>query len=588
MSSRKVILVLSALMLIGLLGIVYSRAVRAREGELPTVGPSVLATPIAASISTLTATATLTSTPTSTATPTSTLTPTATPTSTSTPTPTATYTPQPPASPVVKIAYPGSGISVAAGQQVAVQSTTVAEAGVARVELWADGVLYASTPNPRTGWWVLYATQTWSSTVLGNHTLVLRGYDILGQVSADAVTTVNVVSPPAKPAVWFTQPTAPNGRIVVQSGDNVLLDYTANDDVGVTRLELWADGQIFAVDTSSGQSSVMQAQHSWSSTTLGDHTLFVRAYDTQQQYSDSASLIIGVADRDPPNVSLNSPANGAQIPVAGSVPVTISANDSKGITHVELWVDNLLYLTWISPSPVGESATSLSLDWQRPSVGNHTLYVVASDSVGLSTTTPQIAVNVVARPRPTFVPGPHLAVNPVASPSSLLFQTITGQSDPNVNIFIASEAGRISGRSNSAGAFAITINLIPQTVNHLVVRAAYNDRGATVTETRTDVNGSPLDIQQVLAPTTTPVLPTPTFTPVPPTPTFTPLPPSPTFTPVPPTPTFTPLPPLPTFTPLPPSPTFTPVPSTSTPVPPTPTVRATPPSPSPRPTRRRR
>jgi hypothetical protein len=196
---------------------------------------------------------------------------------------------------------------------------------------------------------------------------------------------------------------------------------------------------------------------------------------------------------------------------------------------VELWVDNLIYAIWNSSVPQGETPVHLSLAWQQPSQGSHTLYVIATDSVGQSTQTPSITVNITAppQPTPTTIPGPRLTVNPVISPTDLSYQTITGQTDPNVNVTIVGEAGRFYERSNAEGTFAITINLASQRVNHLIVSAAYDNPAAAVTETQTDVNGNPLAITQVPSPTPMPVPPTPTpaFTLIPPTPTFTPVPP---------------------------------------------------------------
>jgi hypothetical protein len=118
----------------------------------------------------------------------------------------------------------------------------------------------------------------------------------------------------------------------------------------------------------------------------------------------------------------------------------------------------------------------------------------------------------------------------VRSPTTLLRQTITGHTDPNVNVYITDEAGRFYERADAAGNFAITIRLAPRRVNRLVVIAAFDDPTATVTETRVDINGNPLNIRQILAPTRTPTPVPPTFTPTPVPPTYTP-------TPIPPTPT---------------------------------------------------
>lgn len=65
------------------------------------------------------------------------------------------------------------------------------------------------------------------------------------------------------------------------------------------------------------------------------------------------------------------------------------------------------------------------------------------------------AVNIVApvQPTPTPLSGPRLAVNPVQSLTHLLSQTITGQTDPNVNVYITSQAGRFYERADAEGSF---------------------------------------------------------------------------------------------------------------------------------------
>ena len=589
MFTKKSITLLSVLTLLALLLAACSGA---SAKAVPTPSQSPIETPTESPTPTPTVTATATLTPTPTAT--ETLTPTSTPTLTATP------TPQPVAAPSIRIVYPTSGTQVAAGQQVAIQSVATGGIGIAHIDLWADGAFYASVPNPNPHWNVMSASMVWSSTTLGNHTLTVLAYDDQGRRSVPASLMVTVTASSSAPTVWISRPYAPTGRIVLQVGDTVLLDYWATDSVGVTRMELWVDGQLYATNTNPGQTTVMQAQTTWSSGTIGDHTLFVRAYDTQQKYSDSSPLIIGLADRNPPNVTMDFPVNGEQLPARETASVVVSANDSKGITHVELWVDNLLYTTWNSASPVGESSVHLSLAWQQPRPGSHTLYVIADDSVGLTSQTPTITANVAVPPRPTPItrPGPRLMVNPVTSPTDLLYQTITGETGPRANVYVTSEGGQFYTLASANGTFAVTINLAPQTVNHLIVTATFDNPGASVTETQTDINGAPLNIAQVTAPTTLP----PTSTPVPPTPTPvppTPTPVPPTPTPVPPTPTpipptSTPVPPTsvpptptsvpPTPTPLPPTPTLvpptpTPVPPTPTPVPPTPTP--VPPTPTP-------
>lgn len=230
MSGRKFVSTLTGLVLLSLL-LAACKSAKASVSETPTGTPA--------------------STPALTETPTATL----------VPSPTATLTPTPAAGPEIRIFYPLAGTQIVAGQQIAIQSVAAADAGVARIELWADGALYATALNPNAALRAMSASQVWSSGVLGDHALAVRAIDNLGRASATAFVTVTVVANPTKPAVWFTEPYAPSGRIVVQSDTNVALEYTATDDAGIARVELWADGQIFAVDTNNGRSTIVQEQH---------------------------------------------------------------------------------------------------------------------------------------------------------------------------------------------------------------------------------------------------------------------------------------------------------------------------------------
>jgi hypothetical protein len=558
MYARRVMLILTMPLLLGLV----------LAACAPAAAPSS-ATPTAIPPTEVPATLTPTALPSVTATPTPTLTPvpptlTATlvpPTYTSTPvspTPTVAVSSTPVPGPTVQIIYPPTGTQVTAGQQIAIQSAAVAPAGIARIDLLVDGSVYTSTANPSPASTVMAASQLWSSTVQGNHTLTVVAYDTLGRVSAPASVVVNVVGTTAPPVVWFAQPYAPTGRIVVQAGDNVLLEYWATDNAGITRMELWVDGQLYATDTNPTPSTTMHIQRNWSSDSIGDHTLFARAYDTLGQSSDSATLIIGIASASPPQVNMDSPNDGDQFPVGQTVPIEVSASDSKGITHLELWIDGLLYSSWDSANSLGESSVQVNFGWQSPGAGGHSIYVKATDSVGKSTTTPTITVYIIAPP-PTSVPSTPIppTVTPVTIVPTFTLTPIPPTATPTYTPIPPTATPTFTPEPTATP----TPSPVPPTPT------------PTFTPTRVPPTATP--VPPTLTPTFTPVPPTPTFTPVPPTPTFTPtqVPPTstPTFTPVPPTPTFTPVPPTPTFTPtpVPPTPTFTPVPPTPTSVPPT-------------------
>ncbi len=411
---------------------------------IPNMGAKQVPAPAAVAVSSTPATsvsapASATPTPTPTATFTSTPVPptataTATPTAPSTPVPTQTTAAVLPSGPFIQIIYPASGGTVLAGQQIVVQSTASGAAGLAHVDLWVDGALYASTANPLPGGTTMAVAQPWSTSSAGSHTLAVVAYDVLGRASLTATAILQVPSA-AAPTAWFAQPYTSNNNVVLQVGDSVLLDYWGSAAAGVARLELWVDGNLVYSDSNSTSSMQMEVQHTWSSDTIGEHSLVARVYDTQNQTTDSTPLVIGLTDRNAPSATIVSPVDHSQVPAGQTVLVTVSASDTKGITHLELWADNSLINSWNSAQSIGQSTATVYFAWTSPSAGNHSLYVIADDSVGLSSTTTPILVSVVSQAptsTPTATATPTATSTPTMTPTSTPMPTMTATSAPTL------------------------------------------------------------------------------------------------------------------------------------------------------------
>ncbi len=99
---------------------------------------------------------------------------------------------QPPAKPTIVIVTPPNGSVYSVGEQVVVQSAAADAIGIARVELYADGlpVHVASAPVANQ---VQFSTlQSWTAASPGAHTLTVRAYNAAGTMAeAGVVVTVN-------------------------------------------------------------------------------------------------------------------------------------------------------------------------------------------------------------------------------------------------------------------------------------------------------------------------------------------------------------------------------------------------------------
>jgi hypothetical protein len=98
----------------------------------------------------------------------------------------------------------------------------------------------------------------------------------------------------SKPVVEILSP--PSGSRV-QLGEEVAVQFRGVDEVGLSRVELKADGMVVAVERSSraeGEPS-MTATLSWAPTTPGSHTLLLYAYNTEGAVSDPVGVSVIVA-----------------------------------------------------------------------------------------------------------------------------------------------------------------------------------------------------------------------------------------------------------------------------------------------------
>ena len=224
------------------------------------------------------------------------------------------------------------------------------------------------------------------------------GYDQsfgYGRVNALAAVNaaVNYVPPPdlTPPTVSMTAPA--DGATV--SGTAVV-DVTADDNVGVVKVDLYVDGIFFASDTGSPYS------FAWDTSTLqgGPHTLYAIAADAAGNTASTTLISVTVnnvpLDITPPQVSIDSPAAGTT--VSGTTKVTVLATDDVGVTRVELFVDGTSLGVLTTAPYCFNWNTTLSTN------GVHTLDVVAFDAAGnAGNATTTLTVSNVANQPPVAV-----------------------------------------------------------------------------------------------------------------------------------------------------------------------------------------
>ncbi len=96
-----------------------------------------------------------------------------------------------------------------------------------------------------------------------------------------------------KPTILIS---APLTGTKIDVGQTVSVESTATDAEGVTKVELWVDGQLYREDSPPAPQPSYTVVQPWLATAPGHHTLTVRAYNTGGKVSDLASVVVEVVE----------------------------------------------------------------------------------------------------------------------------------------------------------------------------------------------------------------------------------------------------------------------------------------------------
>lgn len=230
----------------------------------------------------------------------------------------------------------------------------------------------------------------YESTNPANHTNLQAGIssfynkNCVSAPTDNSAPQVSIASP--KNATNVTDPTS--------------IDVSASDDIGVTKVEIYADNALLATDTSAPYN------HSWSTASIsaGNHSLYAKAYDASGKVSTSTSVnVTKPSPNQPPTLSLKSPSGGATYTAPASITFEATASDSDGsVTKVEFYND---------VTKLGEATSApYSFTWQAVPAGTYNLSAKAYDDKGAITVIPPVTVTV-SNPIVNVAPPTSLALS---------------------------------------------------------------------------------------------------------------------------------------------------------------------------------
>ena len=305
--------------------------------------------------------------------------------------------------PVVQLVSPQTNAQVSVNQTIYVVAYATDDQGIARIELFVDNALVKSESAPPTSPQVFSALIPWAPMQIGASVLRVVAYDVTNRASATDEISVNVIADARKPSAAIVYPI---GIPQIELGEVVPIHGIATDEAGVVQLDLWVDNQLYTYASSQNPNGQTQfaAQFAWNALTPGQHTLMLRARDTQDQTTDSALLKVFVVDHHAP--VLNVAFERTNAPAGEPITVTIAALDASGIQRVELWNGKENISTIVSGNAARQTVLTTQVGWVNANPGDYALIVRAYNANGNVKESPAQIVSLLRPSQATPTPAP--------------------------------------------------------------------------------------------------------------------------------------------------------------------------------------
>lgn len=338
--------------------------------------------------------------------------------------------------PLATITVPIGEIDLTMGAPLVLQGVATDEVAITRVDLYVDNLLYtyvdSDKPQGQTPFAVAFM---WIPPSAGVHQVFLRAHDNRDQTGDSAPLLVNAADgqAPALTASFERDEVAANGTLLVHA-----LALSSNN---VARVELWADNEIAEVvgGASPGGQTTLDVQLVWDAGTVGDHSLFVRAYDRSGLNTSTLPHVIHVRATltyaptgtptvlpatavvppplptptpsvvlpEPPTIKLTTGEDPLALQLPGPVSIHLDAHGSIELDNVELWAyyqgeSNPALL--LAASAKGATDKTFNYPWTPPHAGVAYLFARIVDQLGQTAQSPVTFVYLLSPPAPSPTP----------------------------------------------------------------------------------------------------------------------------------------------------------------------------------------
>jgi uncharacterized repeat protein (TIGR01451 family) len=217
-----------------------------------------------------------------------------------------------------------------------------------------------------------------SNLSFGNHVLAAVASDNNGRLGTSAPKPVFVNG---EAIITIT---APNQNAVLAPGSATTITVTVTQSAGsnIREVEFFDGDQSIGVAPPNGPFSV-----TWSNIERGIHTLSVKVTDNADVITISAPLRITATL--PPTSAISAPANNASFPPDSNVTITATVQDGDGfVEKIDFYANNSLV------GSTQSAGTQARFVWERVPDGIYSIVAIATDDLGISTTSAPINITV--------------------------------------------------------------------------------------------------------------------------------------------------------------------------------------------------
>ncbi len=332
--------------------------------------------------------------------------------------------------PLVQVVTPLPNAQVSVSQTVYVVISATSEQTITRVQLYDDATL-VRTESLEPPLQTLITTIPWTPAHIGAHTLRVVAFDSDNRASAPEEVVVSVTPDTRRPTANIVYPLS---STQIELGGVLQVYAVATDEVGVRQMDLWVDNQLYTYVTSPKplEQPALTNVFAWRALSAGNHSLVLRAHDTQGQTTDSPPLRVFVGDTHAPALSVT--LDRTNTPIGEPISITVTALDVSGIQRIELWTGKEMSTTIASGSPARQTSMSVQIPWQHGSPGDYALTVRAYNANGNSKESPVQTVSVLRANQSTPTRAPTTTPTRTRAPRATATPRLQPPSAPRADI----------------------------------------------------------------------------------------------------------------------------------------------------------